>query len=227
MRRLKYLPAVLLLLAACGTATREDAAVDAAAAGGQVLSKGSAWTANAPDLAAEKILGALGAGEVDLLGAFDPDTAVRDATTRKVLVGTVDGFAPGPHLFAETADDPWAVPTLVMKVNVVQMLKGTPSASGSLYVQLMGSRDAAAATAALPTGAVVALYLQAPPQADPAVRVNDPKAGRPSGEALWTADPQGFVAADGPSGGVILPDLGEVRPTGTFVSQLPTGSVPR
>lgn len=139
-----------------------------------------------------------------------------------IVTGNIAGFTQGTLLYAEEATDPRGVPTMVMAVEVMTALKGTPPTDGMVYV--LQARPAGLPLGALdnvmPAGTRVGLYLQSVDWSTEDI-VGDRGAGRPEGALLWAAGPQSFVVADGENGGVILPYLQEEAPDTALAEALP------
>lgn len=146
---------------------------------------------------------------------------VDSAEIKLAITGRVIGFAEGPILFAESADDPEAALNVVMSVEVDEVFKGDRPASGKVYVRLDATQSLEHFTQALPPGTLVALYLDPSPAEQGNLIIGNDGAGRPQGEDLWQVGPQGFVVADGANGGVVFPIDPQIAPDAEFEDQIP------
>ncbi|MBA2639689.1 MAG: hypothetical protein H0U77_06800 [Nocardioidaceae bacterium] len=174
----------------------------------------------APDVDAEQVARLWGVSYD--YAALESPTALADyAETELVIAGRVLDFQPGPIYFAETLDHPEAAPQMVMSVQVDTVVKGDAAPGDTVYVVNDVTEPLEAYSKGLPTGTHVGLYLEDAPVENDNMVIGDEGAGRPAGEQLWIAGPQGFIVADGENDGVVFPYDHDVAPQAEFDEQLP------
>jgi hypothetical protein len=130
-----------------------------------------------------------------------------------VVRGEISNFTDGPVYYGETADDPGAVTSTIMRIDVDEVDVGElPTGSGgSVWVELFGMDPKTAAESG-PIGQEALIYLRQLPESgsvDPGVPVSDYDAGRPDEQPSFTpARAQGFMVAVGNE--VIQPAMRQV-----------------
>lgn len=138
-----------------------------------------------------------------------------------VVRGTVQGFDLGRIHFAETATDPEAMRQMVMHVAVREVAKGAAQPDDIVHVELpLAGQHLQDYVSVLPVGTEVVLFLERAQSEAPDFIVGDESAGRPIGEPLWAAGPQGFIV--GVRTGVVLPLTHDaIRPGQTLDDRMP------
>ncbi|WP_458112738.1 hypothetical protein M1D88_00810 [Arthrobacter sp. R1-13] len=149
------------------------------------------------------------------------------ALSQVIVQGTVEGVRDGRTSNTGTV-------SVVLIVNTGSVVKGElpPGNDGNVYLELRGSGspDPSYYTKALPNGAAVVAYLvpawDGTPKEGTDVRIENPQAGRPDGQALYLpAGPQGLVLQVGEQD-VVWPLIG-ARAPGKIADTLPGGDLIR
>lgn len=141
-----------------------------------------------------------------------------EAVSDLVVSGVVANFDPGPVYYGESSDNPGAVTSTIMQVQVDDVVEGQlpAGASGDVWVELFGV-DPKTAEDTGPVGQPTLLYLERLPSTgsvDEGVPVSDPTVGRPSGQPSFTPSrAQGFMVEAGddvvqPAMRTMFPDAG-------------------
>lgn len=173
---------------------------------------------------AEDTLGAFSGLSHDYNPLSSPDALA--ALSQVVVQGTVDGVREG-----RTGK---GIDSIVLIVHIKDVVKGElpPGNDGNVYLELpgSGSPDPRYYSKALPEGAAVVAYtVTAPdgaPHAGTDVKIENPKAGRPDGQALFLpAGPQGLILQVGEEA-VVWPLIGAQAP-GDIADTLPGGGLIR
>lgn len=169
-----------------------------------------------PDVDAQRVLEVGGCVIYNYAPVDSPTDLAERNEIELVVSGRVLGFAEGPPMYH-------ASPTVVMRVDVENVMKGEAPSSGTVYVALLRCNSPEAYSAALPAGTQVGLYLDAGPVEGGNSTVGNKAEGRAAGEPLWGVGPQAFIVADGDDDGVVFPLWREVMPQAKFEDQLPPG----
>ena len=173
---------------------------------------------------AEDTLGAFSGLSHDYNPLSSPDALA--ALSQVVVQGTVEGVREG-----RTGK---GIDSIVLIVHIKDVVKGElpPGNDGNVYLELpgSGSPDPRYYSKALPEGAAVVAYtVTAPdgaPHAGTDVKIENPKAGRPDGQALFLpAGPQGLILQVGEEA-VVWPLIGAQAP-GDIADTLPGGGLIR
>lgn len=147
-----------------------------------------------------------------------------------IISGTVTGVREGRTTYAPKNDKYRGPTSIVLTVNGAQAVQGKlPSGSdGNIYIELLnpGRKAPAAYDKAFPSGSSVVAYLDPAGDGEPRegvdVAINDPRAGRPDGQALYLpASPQGLSLQVGDHD-VVWPLIGVTKP-GKGSDALPGG----
>ena len=135
-----------------------------------------------------------------------------------VMTGDITGFRVGPELYPDEAG---TQPTVIMSVNVNDVVQGAQPASDVVDVLMLPPMGGPPALeSAMPSGTRVGIYLT---EADLASAGIDSEIvrGTPAGSKIWQTGPQGFMVANGEDGGVLYPYGEKVDLTGSMRQSLP------
>ncbi|WP_461164218.1 hypothetical protein [Arthrobacter sp. R4-81] len=167
-------------------------------------------------------------------GDYDPFQSPDELATVSELVisGTVAGVREGRTLYYPQNDQAQGTTSIVLIVNVTEAVKGKlqPGTDGRAYIEFFQpvQSDLSSYGRAFPEGSSVVAYLAPAGEGEPNERVDvaieNPEAGRPTGQVLYRpVSPQGLILQVG--GHDVVWPLLRAQKTGPISRALPGGDL--